>query len=119
MAYEKFNKNKRSIKEQPVITIGSGGVIYLNTFIMRNYFQGITWALLLYDKDIRSLAIKPCKKEEMDSFRLTFSSQQYKSTGVIAARSVLKALNIDYSKKKPYIASWNAKEKILEVKLGK
>ena len=102
-----------------MVTIGSGGVIYLNAFIMRNYYKGINWVVLLHDKIAHSLAIKPCLKEEEGAFRLNFSSLESKSTGVIAARSVIKYLKIDYSKTKQFVSSWNAKERMLEIKLDK
>jgi len=116
--YVIMGKNARPLTEKPVITFGSGGVIYLNTFAMRNYFEGAKWVVLLYDKDKDSLAIKAVDKEGESTFRLNFSSLKSKSTGVIAARSVIKSLKIDYSKTRHLTAAWNTKEKMLEVKIG-
>ena len=56
-------------------------------------------------------------QEEEDSFHLTFSSITDKSTGVIAGRSVVKSLKIDYSTKKHYEATWNKKEGMLEISI--
>jgi len=116
MAYQKLLKNKRTIVDKPLVTVGSGDVIYLNTFVMRNYFKGIEWVELLYDDDKKRLGINPLKNENQGTFRLGFSSQKNKSTGVIAARSVIKSLKIIHS---TYDAKWNDKEKILEVELKK
>ena len=119
MVYEELTKNVRNVKEKPIATIGSGGVVYLNTFIMRTWFQGIKWVKLFFDNARDILAVKPLKKEEENSFRLTFSSVSHKSTGVVAARSAIKRLKIDYSKTKQYEANWNKKEGMLEIQLDK
>jgi len=118
MAYEKLLKNKRTIKETPIVTFGVQEVLYLNCFIMRNYFKGVNWVELLYDKEKSSLAIKPCVKEEVGAFRLNFSSPKNRSTGVVSARSAIKSLKIDYSKTKQFPANWNPRERMLEIKLG-
>ena len=105
------------MKEEASISLGVGGIIYLNTFAMRAFFLGIKNVTLLFDKTKRSLAIKPEKEEQPDAYRLNFSSPQRESTGMVTARSPLKALKLDRVARKNLPAFWNEKEGLLEVKL--
>jgi hypothetical protein len=117
MGYEKLNKQKHTVKNEPVVTIGSQGIFYLNSFVMQKHFKDFKFVDFSYDKDKKQLAIEPVLKEGEDSFRLNFSSAS-KSTGVIAARSIAKKININFTKTKPYKAEWNSEKKFLEVKLS-
>ena len=117
MAFEKLIKNRRNVNDEPLVSIGAGGVIYLNTYVMRNYFAGIKNVVLLYDESRKVLAIQPATKAEFDAYRLNYSSRKTKSTGVIAARAQLKHLRIDYSKTIAFKGEWKDEEGHLEIKL--
>ena len=118
MAYEIMTKGARTTSDVPLVSIGKAGIIYVNSFAMKNYFQGKTHVLLLHDKQKGLLAIRPLEKEQPKAFRLNFSSQERKSTGMITARSPLKALKLEKVVKKDIPAVWNEKENLLEVKLS-
>ena len=117
MAYEVVEKNARNVSEESMVSLGKGGVIYLNTITMKKFFTGVRDALLLYDKDKHSLAIKPLQSPQEASYKMNFSSQKSKSTGLITARSLLKALKLNDKTKKNIPATWNEKAGFLEVKL--
>jgi hypothetical protein len=114
--YKILSKPKRIVKETPVVTVGAFGVLYLNKIVMENYFSGNNFVVLLFDYSKRKLAIQPAKAEDRNAYRLTFTSRSH-STGAVAARSVIKALKIDFSTTKQFPAIWNSKEKFLEVQL--
>jgi len=116
MAYVKLEKQKHTAKSEPFVTIGSQGIFYLNSFLMRKYFKDVKFVNFLYDRDKKQLAIEPIVKEGENSFRLNYSSIS-KSTGVIAARSIAKEVKIDFTKTKQYKAEWNSEKKLLEVRL--
>lgn len=116
MAYVKLHKQKRTSRNEPMVTVGSQGIFYLNSFIMRKHFHSIKFVEFDYDEERKQLALEPVTKEGEDSFRLNFSSAS-KSTGVIAARSITKKIKIDFTKTKQYKAVWNSEKKLLEIKL--
>ena len=116
MAYIKLHKQKHTARNEALVTIGSQGIFYLNSFIMRKHFQNIKFVDFHYDKDKNQLALQAVSNATEDSFRLNYSSVS-KSTGVVAARSIAKELKIDLTKKKQYKAVWNSEKKLLEIKL--
>lgn len=117
MAYEVLGKGKRKTVEEPRVSIGIGGIIYLNAYSMKTYFRDIHDVLLLYDKQKKSLAIRPLKTSQKESFTLNFSSKQRESTGMFTARSPLRHLKLGGTAKKNLPAVWNEKEGLLEVKI--
>lgn len=116
MGYVKLQKQKHTAKDEPLITVGSQGIFYLNSFVMRKHFQNAKFVEFHYDSDKKQLALEPVRKEGKDSFRLNYSSAS-KSTGVVAARSIAKDLKINFTKAKQYKANWNSDKKFLEIKL--
>src|SRR3989339_456344 len=100
MAYEILNKGARTTSDDPRISIGAGGIIYLNAYAMKNYFKGINHILLLHDKQKGLLAIRPLEKREPHAFKLNFSSKERQSTGMFTARSPLQHLKLDRVVKK-------------------
>ena len=116
MGYVKLHKQKHTVKNEPLITIGSQGIFYLNSFAMRKYFQDVKFVEFHHDEEKKQLALEPVDKEGEDSFRLNYSSSS-KSTGVVAARSIAKDIKINFAKTKQYKAVWNSEKKLLEIKL--
>ena len=115
--YKLMRKNARSSRDEPIVAVGSGGAVYLNAFAMREHFKDVQAVTLLHDEDSSKLAIKPAKPGEANAFRLNFSNGTA-STGVIAARSVVKQIGLSYDKDKlNYRGEWNPKLGMLEVDL--
>jgi 5S rRNA maturation endonuclease (ribonuclease M5) len=114
MGYEMLGSHSRKSAELPVITFGSGGIIYINSFAMNKHLKNVKRVIILYDKDMQKLAIKPVAKDIDGSYKLNFSSQERKSTGMISARSALKTVAI---KNKRFEGIWNNSEKMIEVSL--
>lgn len=85
---------------------------------MHNLFSDVKYAIFLHDKSKNKLAIKPVTSERDNSYRVIYTTKS-KSTGAIAARSVIKGLKVDFSKTKQMKATWNERENQLEVSLEK
>lgn len=116
MAYKILQKHWEE-EPKPLVTFGKKGVVYLNVTVMKNCFNGVEWAEILYDDEKNNLAIKPLGKKTENAYHLKFTNEKSKSTAVIACRAVIKALGIDASQKKQYNAIWNSQKKYLEIKL--
>jgi hypothetical protein len=113
-----LGKKRRSGQKVDLVTFGVSRLVYVNKFGMQAHFKNIVDVLLELDDKTRTFWIKPLTAPTDKSFRLSFSSQQRKATGVIACRSAVseleKILKIDL-KGKARPATWNPKEKRLEV----
>lgn len=114
MAYKKLFKH---CSNEPKVSIGSHGNLYLNAFVMRDYFRGVKHIILLFDEKKNLFAIKPAGKQTLGVYILGFSSSKSKSTGYISARGFAKLPFVAKYKGKQLKANWNEKEKMLEVKL--
>ncbi len=117
MSYKQYISSTRKITEEPLVTIGAGGNVYLNAFAMRNYFKDIKNVAILYDTENRCFAIKPITEDQKGAYSLNFSSQKSKSTGVVAARGFANLPWIKQSKVKKFKALWNEKQEFLEIKM--
>ena len=116
MGYRQYMPNSRTINQEPLVTIGAGDNIYLNSFLMRNYFVGIKRVILLFDDVSKRFAIKPAKENDKGAYTLGFSSKEY-STGFIAARGFVKLPLVQKFKGRRLKAAWDEREKLLEIKL--
>jgi hypothetical protein len=115
--YKKMKKHAGRGAQEAKVVVGSSGMIYLNSFAMHQFFEGVRHVSMLFDGEARKLAIQPAKETDEDIFRLNFSNNS-KSTGVIAARSVARQLPIDYKTTKfEYAGTWNQKLGALEIDL--
>jgi len=115
--YKQMLRNVRLSKEGPTVSVGSSGVLYLNAAAMRGVFKDVSYVTIFYDEVTRKLAIKPAKETANNKFKLGFSNNTA-STGVIAARSVIKQIGLAYDKELlRYDGLWNSKVGMLEVDL--
>lgn len=119
MAIRTLGKKRRSGSKADLVSFGVSRLVYINKFAMQSHFNSINDVLLEIDDKTRIFWIKPLAAPSDKSYRLAYSSQKRKATGVIAARAAVsdleKFLKIDL-KGKAYPARWNPKEKRLEVK---
>ena len=117
MPWKPMKKHVRPLGDEATVAIGSGGAIYLNAFAMVNYFKSVPAVIILHDAEAKRLGIKPAKLNEEDAFRLAFSNRTA-STGVIAARSVVKQLKLNYQENTLfYTGVWNPELGVLEIDL--
>jgi hypothetical protein len=123
--YVQFKKHTRLCNLSSTVTLGKRGNIYINSFVMRNYFAGVKHVFLLFDEDNKSFALKPAKGCPKGAYPLRFVSEKTKSMGYVAVRGFLNLFFVyEYSclisageKNKRIKAIWNKDEKMLEVSL--
>jgi len=116
MSYIEMMKGKHMKNVEFEVTFTPKGAIYINAFIVRNFFTDIKFVLFRYNKEKKFLAIKPMDKESENTFRLCYSSAS-KSTGIIQARTILKKLNINLKKSKTYPIEWVTKGQFFRIRL--
>ena len=116
MAFEMFEE-KGGKYTQPKVSISRAGQFSMNGACMERYFKNINFnfALLYYDKDSEMIGIKAIDKATDNAFKLTTSSSR--SSGSISGKSFLAYYEIDFSKKRRLIPTWNDEEKMLLIKV--
>jgi hypothetical protein len=114
MAYELFS-NKATKFAPPELTIRNGR-ISLNAGA-GDYFTklGTQYVHLLWDRKAFKLAIKPVKKEDDNSFRI--SIPKGRRGGTLSAESFLKYIRWTGKALANVSAEWNEKEGMLEASL--
>ena len=119
MAYEIVTKHSRNSEGEMTVSLGVGGIVYVSAKAMRDHFSSVEYVHLLFDVTNKKVAIKPLKEKQLNSFKLNFSSQDRKSTGMVTCRSFLKGLGLNDSSVKNIPAEWDEKNKFLEFELKK
>ena len=114
MAFELFEK-KGGRYTQPRVSITRAGQIGMNAACLDKYLKNTNYALLYYDKDKKTIGIKPVDKQADSAFRITSSNKR--ASGSISGRSFLSCYGIDFSKKKRFTPSWSSKEQMLIFKV--
>lgn len=116
MAYELF-ENKATRFSSPQLSIRSGRIAF-------NADAGDIWnksgsdfAHLLWDAEQCKLAIRPVKKQDQNSFRV--STPKGKRAKLISAASFLNHIQWSTTKHVVLDANWNVKEGMFEVALPK
>jgi len=114
MSFQILTKSKRNMGLAPMASIGVGGSLYLNVAAMRSFFDGVRHVLIFYDSERKVLGIRPIKKAEKDSYRVNYSSQASRTTGIVSARSPLKAIGLNKIARKNLLLTWNDRHKLAE-----
>lgn len=114
MAFELFTKKGGKISS-PKITIASAGYIGFNSACMDKFFKNKKFVQLYYDKDKKSMGLKPTEKEIEGAFKISSSGPG--KPGSMAGKSFLKYYEIDFSKTKSFVSDWNEKEEMLVIKI--
>ena len=115
MGFELFTKKKLTSKEPTVSTLKSGS-LFINSACFREHFSGAKYVNLLYDKKTNTIGLKPVKTEETYSYSIRQGNNR--QGAAVSALSFFKYFAIDFKdESKSYPATWNDKEKLIEVKL--
>ena len=115
MAYEVFQRTGFRVDE-PMLSINPDGRIVPNAAAMRILSEaGIKSALLLWDKAYKKMAIKAVSKGDRNAYAVSFDSRKY--SGSLRAKSFLGYIGWSASGRVMLPATWNAKEKMLEITL--
>jgi len=113
MAYEVFQRTAVRV-ENPTLAITADGRIALNAAAFRLFKKaGNLLVLLLWDKTNNKLALKVAPRGDKNAYAISATRQ----SGNLAAKSFLGHIGWRASKRMLLDATWNEREKMLEVTL--
>lgn len=117
MSFEQFVPRRIGISE-PMVTISPGGrTFWINSSATREFFQDFRRTFLLYDRERKIIGFKPTK-EQKHSYALSKATSRTAIT--VSGMAFSKYYKIPPSEKtKGYKATWNDREKLLEIDLNK
>src|SRR5579871_986634 len=114
MAYEVFERTSTRV-EEPAISVRPEGRIAVNAASARILKQaGIKTVVLLWDKSHRKIALKAASKADMNAYAVSFTGTH---SGIIRAKAFLEHIGWMTLRSRMLPATWNEKEKMLEVTL--
>ncbi len=114
MAYEVFERTATRVDE-PTISLRPQGRVAINAAGVRILKQaGIKAVLLLWDRAHRKVALKAASKAEMNAYAVSFTSSH---SGTVRAKAFLDHIGWITSHSQMFPATWNEKEKMLEITL--
>lgn len=114
MGYEVFERTSVRVDE-PSVSLGPSGAIALNAAASRILMgAGIRAVLLLWDGARRKVAIRAAPKADKNTYAVSFSRL---SSCTIRAKAFLEFIGWDAPQRKMFPATWNGKERMLEVTL--
>jgi len=115
MAYEVFKRTGVRVDE-PTVAITPGGTIVFNAAASRIMTRaGINAVLLLWDKSANKLAFKAASKKDRNAFAVSVAPGR--SSGSLRAKLFLSYIGWQAKKRESLAATWNEKEKMLEIAL--
>jgi hypothetical protein len=113
MGYEKFTKQRRPAKDQAMITVLKGGQLGINKMCMEEYFRDYKYVEMYYDKDQKKIGIRPTNDSTNDAYNVRLIKGGKLAN--ISVKEFLKHFGIEHGKSIAYSATWNEKEKLVEV----
>lgn len=115
MAYEVFQRTAVRV-ENATLSLAPGGKIGLNSAAARIFAEaGIKSVLLLWDKVHNKFALKAAPKTNTNAYAV--SVQPNKQGGSLTAKSFLNHIGWSARQRETLPATWNEKEKMLEITL--
>lgn len=115
MAYEVFKRTRIRVDE-PTVAITPEGTIVFNAAASRTITKaGINAVLLLWDKSANKLAFKAASKKDRNAFAVSVAPGR--SSGTVRAKSFLSYVGWRVKKRESLPATWNEKERMLEITL--
>jgi len=115
MAYEIFEKVIRRVTT-PMLTISQLGRLNFNTAASEVLHEhAVEDVLLMWDKELRKIAIRGINKKDTRSYRMRFSRRN-KSAG-FAAKPFLEHIGYNYSQTRSYPCTWNEEQGMFEAAL--
>jgi hypothetical protein len=115
MGYEIFQRGMIRVAE-PTLSVTPAGKIVLNAGAARNLAEaGIKSVLLLWDKVSNKFALRAAQKADANAYKVSVAPN--KPGGTLAAKSFLNHIGWSARKRQTLPATWNEKEKMLEVTL--
>ena len=115
MPFQEFQR-KRTHSGEPAVSITKFGNFVLNSTCIEEFFKNAKYSKVYWDADSRKVGIKPIKKKDQHSYSINFSPKG--RVGTFSGSAFLKAYGIEYKETKSFLVNWNAKEGLLEFKVG-
>ncbi len=113
MSWEKYIPMRKA-QGPPKISIQPSGMIWISGKAMKKFFRGHKRVFLLYDKQRRVVGFKPTK-EEKGTFSLSSTGKRPDAT--VSGISFVEYFKIKEKETRSYQATWNEKDKIVEIEL--
>jgi len=118
MAFEEFTLKRRPVMDTPMVSILKQGTIGLNGVCYEKFFKKHKYVIFLYDKENNTIAIRLTNEASGNTYNIRVSRGGRLAN--ISAIAFLKYYKIPYKEgSKSYTCSWNSKENMLEIELGK
>jgi hypothetical protein len=115
MAYEVYKRTSIRV-EEPTVSITPYGRIYLNAAAVRVLkSQGVKSVLLLWDDANKKVALKAAAARHRDAYTVSIVPDAH--SGSLKAKSFLSFIGWHAQERTTLRATWNDKEKMLEVSL--
>jgi hypothetical protein len=115
MAYEVFKRTAVRV-EEPALSLVPDGRIALNAAAVRVLNQaGVKSVVLLWDKTNNRVALKAAAKTDKNSYAVSIVRDSH--SGSLRAKSFLTHIGWSAPKRTMVPATWNEKEKMLEIVL--
>jgi hypothetical protein len=115
MAFEEFVDKTRSNTKIPMVSILRHGRISFNSECYKQYLGNNRFVVLLYDKGLNKIGIRPTN--ECLSYVFNLKMGKNGKIASISATSFLNNYKIPYSISRSFTCLWNETEKIIEVQL--
>jgi hypothetical protein len=115
MSYQVYERSATRV-EEPSVSIGSSGAMRLNAAASRLMQRSnVRYVLLLWDKDNQRIAFKSTVKSDKNAYAISM----IRHSGSIRAKSFLAHIGWNAPRRQMLSATWNEKERMLEVRLPK
>jgi hypothetical protein len=115
MAYQVFHKTATRV-ETPALTIRASAKIAINAAATRILVAaGVRSVLLLWDSSSRKIALKAAPKGDKNAFLISIPHSR--NAGSVRAKTFLRHIGWKASQPVRFAATWNEKEKMLEIEL--
>ena len=111
MAFELFDR-KRTHGGPPGVSITKMGMFVINSSAIEKYFQSRKYISVYWDKESGKVGLKPLAKKEDKSYSIHYSPKG--NVGSMSATAFLKFVGYEHKETKPFPATWNDKEGLLE-----
>lgn len=116
MGYEKFTKQRRQAKDQAMITILKGGQFGFNKVCVEKFIKKYKYAVMYFDKEQKKIGIQLTNDStNNDAHNIRFLKKGTLAT--ISTMEFLKHFCISHEQSTSYPATWNEKEKLIEISL--
>lgn len=116
MAYEKFIKQRRIAKDRAMITILKFGQFGINKVCTEKYFKKFKYVVMYFDKEQNKIGIQPTNDaSNNDAYNINFIKNG--TLANISVKTFLKHFGISHEQSISYPATWNDKDKLIEILL--